>query len=87
MIVDHQAHWLPPASLDALAARAQRSGDGWLLEITDGARLPVGPAIADLEAQLDLAASLDIDVLVLSPPPLGECQHLPAAEAAESFRV
>jgi aminocarboxymuconate-semialdehyde decarboxylase len=88
VIVDHQAHWLPPASLEVLARRsrlprAERAGDGWLLQITDGGRLPVGPAFTDLDAQLELAASLDIDVLVLSPPPLGECQHLPGSEAAE----
>jgi predicted TIM-barrel fold metal-dependent hydrolase len=88
VIVDHQAHWLPPVSLDALTGRsrlprAERTREGWLLEIAKGARLPAGPAITDLEAQLELATTLDIDVLVISPPPLGECQHLAGEEAAE----
>jgi aminocarboxymuconate-semialdehyde decarboxylase len=88
VIVDHQVHWLPPASLDALTGRsrlprAERTREGWVLALAEGARLPAGPTMTDLEVQLELARSLDIDLVVLSPPPLGECQHLMGGEAAE----
>ena len=91
MIVDHQVHWLPPASLDELTRRtrlprATRTGDGWLVEITDDRALLAGPAMTDLEAILGLASSLGIDVLVTSPPTLAEVQHLPGPEAGDLLR-
>lgn len=88
MIVDHQVHWFPPASLNMLVGRtrlprAERSGEMWLLEIVEGRQMSVGRELTDLEAQLVLASNLGVDVLVISPPSLGECQHLPGTEAAE----
>jgi predicted TIM-barrel fold metal-dependent hydrolase len=88
VVVDHQCHWLPPAALDALGGRtrlprAERTQDGWLLEATEGGRLPVLREISDLDYQLELATSLGIDVLVVSAPPLAEVMHLPGDEAAE----
>lgn len=88
MIVDHQVHWLPPAALDGLAGRlrlprAERSGDGWLLESVEGGKLPVPQEMHDVDYQLELATSLGIDVLVISSPPLAEVMHLPGGEAAE----
>lgn len=91
MIIDHQVHWLAPAILDEWTRRtrlprAERTGDGWVVEITEGGRLPVTAAYFDLDEQLGLAGSLGIDVLVISPPTFGEIQHLPGAEAADMLR-
>jgi len=92
VIVDHQVHWLPPRVLDALAGRkrvprAERAGDGWLLENVEGGKLPVPQEMHDLDYQLELATSLGIDVLVISSPPLAEVMHLPGEEAAELLQL
>jgi predicted TIM-barrel fold metal-dependent hydrolase len=91
VIVDHQVHWLPPRSLDALTRRkrlpfAERSGDTWQVAITDGRMLEATAAITDLDGILELASSLDIDVVVASPPTLAEVMHLPGTEAGDLLR-
>ena len=88
MIVDHQVHWLPPASLDLIQGRrrlprSEKTSSGWLVENVPGGRLVAGPEMTDLDQQLALADSLGIDVLVVSAPPLAECLHLPGDEAGE----
>jgi len=92
VVVDHQVHWLPPAVLDSLGSRTrlprcERTGDGWLLESTEGGKLPARQEMTDLDYQLELATSLGIDVLVVSSPPLAEVMHLPGSEAAELLQA
>ena len=91
MIVDHQVHWLPAASLDALIKRtrlprAERTREGWLVQVTDDRAVLAAPSITDLEGILGLATSLGVDVLVTSPPTLAEVQHLSGAEAGDLLR-
>ena len=84
-------HWLPPASLDELTSRtrlprAERTKEGWLVQITEDRALLAASSITDLEGILTLASSVGVDVLVTSPPTLAEVQHLPGPEAGDLLR-
>jgi hypothetical protein len=87
-VIDHQTHWFPPAALEALVGRTrfprvQKSGSGYILEVADGAGLPIAPQLVDLEAQLNEAADHGVQTLVSSPVTLGEVMHLESTEAVE----
>lgn len=89
MIVDHQWHWMPPESRDALLARSEPPYAEWrdgqlTVEFGPGAQVVLPPAqIGDLGEQLEAAGALGLDVVVCSPIVPAEALHLEPRAAAE----
>lgn len=92
MIVDHQAHWYPPAYLDWLARRSEppriRRDDGaYRFEGLDGWSRALSPDFFDLDVQLAGMDEHGIDAMVCSPSPLGDVTGLDPASAREAAEL
>ncbi|HTX07431.1 MAG TPA: amidohydrolase family protein [Solirubrobacteraceae bacterium] len=94
MIIDHQAHWYPPAYLEALRnrsdyPRSSRADDGgYMLETDPGQVWPVPPRFVDLELQIQDMDEHGIDAMVVSPGAFGgDSSGLPAEEGMAMMRL
>jgi predicted TIM-barrel fold metal-dependent hydrolase len=94
MIVDHQAHWYPPAYLESLADRAgyPRStpgpDGGFILETAPGQRWPVPVHFVDLDLQIRDMDRHGIGAAVVSPGAFGgDTSAMPLAEGVALMRL
>jgi predicted TIM-barrel fold metal-dependent hydrolase len=84
---DFQAHWFPPACVEAIEGsstypRFVPGDEKHMIEVADGLGLRFPAVAVDLEAELADAERNGIDLLVCSPIMLGEVWDLDASQAA-----
>src|SRR5436309_769389 len=96
MIVNHQAHWYPPAYLDSICGRdrypraEKRDGGRYLYELgpEPGAwRFEIRSRFWDIDEQIADLDAAGIGMAAISPNMVGEVAGLELAEARETIAL